>query len=269
MYNVRISEYLDSTEVALYEIPIHGREKEKDGLIIERNDREIEIYSYLAFDSLPRHKNDPEENMIHSFFVSFNRTKNKIYNYARANRWEWFFTFTFNPQLVDSFNYDEVVEYMSGFLRYMSDLSRKNNNWNRSLQYLIVPEKHKSGRYHLHGVFSNLDMTVWKIKYSGHSTKGGLPIFNVACFPYGFTTATQVQSSTRVSHYIAKYITKDMFDSIKNRKRYWVTRNVSDGIHMTYMMSKSEIQILLDSLGEIENIKSVETPYNVIKYIQF
>lgn len=265
MYNVKVSEYMESTEIVIYDTPIHGREKESDGMIIERNGELLEIYKYMAFEcSKPKADEEKIKDEIHSFFVSFNRTKNKIYNYARDNKWEWFFTFTFDPKYVDSLNYDNVVSVMFNFLRHMSDLSKGNRT-----KYLIVPEKHKSGRYHLHGVFSNLDMSVWKLKYSGHNTKGGLPIFNVGAFPFGFTTATQVQNTTRVSHYIAKYITKDMFDSIKNKKRYWVTRNVNSGTHNTYFMTKSEIEILLESVGECQNVKSIDTPYNRLKYYQF
>ena len=264
MYNVKVSEYLESTEVVLYSTPIFGHEKERDGIIIERDNESMEIYSFIAFPTKNKlDDSEKESNKLHSFFVSFNRTKNKIYNYARANKWEWFLTFTFNPAYINSYNYDEIVEAMHVFLRHMGDVST-----NRA-KYLIVPEKHKSGRYHLHGVFSNLDMSVWRFQYSGHNTKGGIPIYNIGCFPFGFTTATQVQSSTRVSHYIAKYITKDMFDSIKSKKRYWVSRNVSDGIHNNYYMSKQEIEILLNSFGECENVKSVETPYNNIRYYQF
>lgn len=265
MYNVKVSEYMDSTEIVVYDTPIFGREKEGDGFIIERNDEAMEIYNFMAFDcKKPKSEDDMARDKLHSLYVSFNRTKNKIYNYARDNKWEWFFTFTFNPQLIDSLNFDCVVNVMTNFLRHMSDLSKGNRT-----KYLIVPEKHKSSRYHLHGVFSNLDLSVWKLKYSGHKTKGGLPIFNVGGFPYGFTTATQVQSTTRVSHYIAKYITKDMFDSIKNKKRYWVTRNVNSGIHNTYYMSNSDIEILLNSIGECQNMKSIDTPYNKLIYYQY
>lgn len=265
MYNVKVSEYLNSVEVVSYSVPIHGREKESDGIIIERNDEQLEIYRYLAFDlEKPKTDEEKEKDVIHSFYVSFNRTKNKIYNYARDNVWEWFLTFTFNPDYVDSFNYEEVVDFMSVFLNHMMHVNK-----GQRLKYLIVPERHISGRYHLHGVFSNLDMTVWKMKFSGHTTKGGLPIFNVGCFPFGFTTATSVQSTIRVSHYIAKYITKDMFDSIKNKKRYWVTRNASCGIHKTLFLSDSELELLLNSFGECQNVKSVATPYNNLKYFQF
>lgn len=265
MYNVKVSEYMDSTEVVSYSVPIHGREKESDGIIIERNDELIEIYRYWAFEcEKPKSGEEQEKDAMHSFFVSFNRTKNKIYNYARDNKWEWFLTITFNPAYVDSFNYDEVCIFMKRWLKHMNDINKSSK-----LKYLIVPEKHVSGRYHLHGVFSNLDMAVWRFKYSNHNAKGGLPIFNIGCFPYGWTTATQVQSSTRVSHYISKYITKDMFDAIKSKKRYWVTRNATCGIHQTLMLTKAELEILLDSFGECQYVKSVETPYNNLKYYQF
>lgn len=262
MYNVKVSEYLESTEVVYYANVITGHSKEKDSFLVERDDELIELYSYMAFGTKPP-KEQKQENPLHSFYVSYNRTKNKIYNYARDNTWEWFLTFTFDPKQVDSFNYDEVVKVMSDFLRDIG------NNTKIKTKYLIVPEKHKSGRYHLHGVFSNMDMSLWKMQFSGHTTKGGLPIYNIGGFPYGFTTATQVQSSTRVSHYISKYITKDMFDGIKNKKRYWSTRNLSSGTHTTLMLTKAELETLLNSFGEIQNMKTVDTPYNQIKYFQF
>lgn len=262
MYNVKVSEYLESTEVVYYSHAITGHEKESDTFLVERDGELNEIYSYMAFGIKPP-KEKQEENPLHSFYVSYNRTKNKIYNYARDNVWEWFLTFTFDPKKVDSYNYDEVVECMSEYFRFI----RRNKN--TDIKYLVVPEKHKSGRYHLHGVFSNIDMSLWKFKFSGHTTKGGLPIYNINGFPYGFTTATQVQSTIRVSHYISKYITKDMFDSIKNKKRYWCTKNLNSGTHTTLLLSLSELEMLLNSFGEVQNLKTVETPYNNIRYYQF
>lgn len=262
MYNVKVSQYLESTEIVYYSNVITGHEKEKDSFIVERDNDIYELYSFMAFGTKSQ-KEIKEENPLHSFYVSYNRTKNKIYNYARDNVWEWFLTFTFDPKKVDSFNYDEVVKCMHDFLWYMVRTSKTDT------KYLIVPEKHKSGRYHLHGVFSNMDMSLWKFQYSGHTTKGGLPIYNIGGFPYGFTTATQVQSTTRVSHYISKYITKDMFDSIKNKKRYWSTRNLSSGTHTTMLLTPSELEMLLNSFGEPQSLKTVDTPYNQMKYFQF
>jgi hypothetical protein len=269
MHNVKISRYVDSTEIVVYDVPIFGHEKENSAMIMQNNNGEY-IAVPLDFAMPDPKKSNKESNSksddIHSFFVSYNRTKNKIYNYARANKWEWFLTFTFNPKYVDSFSYEEVSKFMSDFLRWINDNTKRHGN---PCKYLIVPEQHKSGRWHLHGIFSGLDMNLWKFSYSGHNTNKGQPIFNIGCFPYGWTTATMVQDSSRVSHYIVKYITKDVFTRIKNKKRYWVTRNASSGEHSVYFMSQSEIEILLDSIGEPQSVKNVDTPYNSIKYYQF
>lgn len=266
MYNVKISEYLDSTEVVFYDTPICGHHKKNDSFLIERDGELHEIEYDFIFDPVQKNtktEKSKKEAEFRSLYVSFNRTKNKIYNYARDNKWDWFITFTFNPEIIDSFDYNQVVECMSHFFLFLRHNSRTNT------QYLIVPEKHKSGRYHLHGVFTDIDMDFWKFQFSNHYTKSGAPIFNVGGFPYGFTTATHVMSSTRVSHYIAKYITKDMFSFIKNKKRYWCSRNLNSGTHKTMLITREELEILLNSFGEVQSMKKLDTPYNSMTYYQF
>lgn len=49
MYNVKISQYLESTEVVYYSNVITGREKEKDSFIVERDNELFEVYSFMAF----------------------------------------------------------------------------------------------------------------------------------------------------------------------------------------------------------------------------
>ena len=60
-----------------------------------------------------------------------------------------------------------------------------------------------------------------------------------------------------------------MFDSIKNKKRYWSTRNIGSGIHTTLFLSKEELETLLNSIGDVQTYKTVDTPYNHITYYQF
>ena len=113
MYNVKVSEYLESTEVVYYDTPITGHEKEKDTILIERNDELYEVYSFIAFD-VKEKKPKQDVNPYRSFYVSFNRTKNKIYNYARDNKWDWFITFTFDPPIppgqARAANMEQVLE---------------------------------------------------------------------------------------------------------------------------------------------------------------
>lgn len=269
MYNVKVTEYLHDKEVVFYHKPIYKHEKDLSSAIIENNGTLYEIdkkdlFLYEDRNTKEEKERNAEKDMLHSLIVSRNRTKQKIYNYARSNKWEWFLTFTFNPQKVDSMDYDEVTVIMSDWLNYMFHYNKTDR-----LKYLIVPEKHKSGAWHFHGVFSGIDYQTWKLMFSG-KYKDGEPIYNVQSFPYGFTTATAVNNTRAVAHYICKYITKDLFDSLRNKKRYWVSRSCSSGKTTTLFLTKDELYILIDSLGgDPDYQKSVATPYNDILYMQF
>lgn len=277
MYNVKLSRYLNSMEIVIYDKCISGNKKEKTCPISYDSENNPHLVNTDMLGLFAPSKKEKQESSLHSFYVSRNRTKQKIYNYARANKWDWFFTFTFNPKIVDSYNYDELTEIMHSWLRFMSD-----NNKSNILKYLIVPELHKSGRWHFHGLFTGLDYSAWKLTYSGHNVihkyvkdgkahykKTDEPIFNISGFPYGWTTATSVKDTKRVSHYIVKYITKDMDGALKGKKRYWASRSCSCGIHETFYMNKTEIKTLLETFGDSDYQKTVSTPYNEMKYYEY
>ena len=64
MYNVKISQYLESTEVVYYSNVITGREKEKDSFIVERDNELFEVYSFMAF-GINKSEKSKEENVLH------------------------------------------------------------------------------------------------------------------------------------------------------------------------------------------------------------
>lgn len=148
---------------------------------------------------------------------SANRAKNRIYDYARANDWQWFVTLTFNPELVDSFNYAIVAKRLSSWL----DTVRRRCP---DMKYLFVPEFHRSKRIHFHGLIANCENL--SFVESGHYTSAGEPVYNIGSYHLGFTTATRIKDLGRCQSYIAKYVTKDLMEHIKNRKRYWHSNNL-------------------------------------------
>jgi hypothetical protein len=145
------------------------------------------------------------------------RTKNMIYDIARSNKWDWFITLTFNPELVNSLDYEECTKKLS---KWLNNLKRITGS---GFKYIVIPELHKSGRYHFHGLFANCDNL--DFKFSGKFTDKGLPIFNIGKYKLGFTTATKVQDNNKVALYISKYITKDMTAVTSGKKKYWASRN--------------------------------------------
>ncbi len=148
---------------------------------------------------------------------SINRTINTVYDVARSNVWEYFVTLTFNPKMIDSFDFSVVTKKLSSWI----DTIRRNNP---NICYLGVPERHKSGRYHFHFLFSNVNFNLID---SGKFTDKGLPIFNVGNYKWGFSTAIKIYDTVGISKYICKYITKDLCFNTKGKKRYWRSRNLN------------------------------------------
>lgn len=150
--------------------------------------------------------------------VSLSRTKNAIYNIARSNIWDWFITLTFDREITDSSDYDIVTHKLQNFLENF------RKRYSPDMKYLIVPELHNDKEhYHFHGLLSNVENM--QFRFSGHYSKDK-PIFNIVNWKYGFTTATRIEDTQRVSSYITKYITKESEQYLKNKKRYYASRNI-------------------------------------------
>lgn len=149
--------------------------------------------------------------------VSVARSRIKIYDMAIMNDWEWFVTFTFNPAKVDSFDYSETTKKLSTWL---NNLKRDNPN----MSYLIVPEKHLSGRFHFHALMSSLNPQIFDL--SGQKDNKGRDIYNLGKYKFGWSTATKIGSNERAVKYLTKYITKDSLQVTKNKKKYWNSKNL-------------------------------------------
>lgn len=159
-----------------------------------------------------------------------------VYDLARGTKWDWFFTLTFSPEEVDRFDYDAVAALVLKFTQSL--------RWYKC-QYIIIPEQHKSGAWHFHGLAKGeLPVTLARNEKRGGFVfdNKGHPVYNVTNFKVGFTTATQIGDSDRAVSYITKYLTKDKMAKVpKGRKRYWASRG----------LPKPEIQTYLGGLLEV------------------
>lgn len=151
---------------------------------------------------------------------SLNRTKTLIRDIILCNNFDYFCTFTFNPDRIDSFNFGRCYSAMSSWLHHQRDNSRGKGI---EFRYLIVPELHKSGRWHFHALISGY---TGRLRPSGCVTSTCRPIYNITSFRSGFTTAVAVDSADGVANYVSKYITKD-FIKYFNQRRFFCSRNLS------------------------------------------
>lgn len=203
-YNCRVYDYPEGMEVTFYKQAINK------GLNTHKNFKK----TYINHE---RTKKEEE----HCNCVSASSSKNRIYNIARSNTWDWFITITFDREKVDSSNYNLAIEKMHDFLWNI------RNRKCPAMKYLIVPELHADGEhFHFHGLLAYCDEM--HFSFSGHYTRGrnSKPIFNILDWSFGFTTATRIEDSKRASSYISKYITKDCVAHLKEKNRYICSRNV-------------------------------------------
>lgn len=125
------------------------------------------------------------------------RARKEVFELCACNDFDLFFTLTLSPEEIDRYDYKGAVKVLGTFL--------DNRVRRRGLRYVAVPELHKDGAVHFHGLCNAGAM---RLVDSGHSDKGHT-IYNITDWKIGFTTAMRLYGDqTAAAHYIAKYVTK-------------------------------------------------------------
>lgn len=184
-----------------------------------------------------------------------NRTKKQVYDYARANRWDWFVTLSTNKEKVDRYNDQEVERKLS---KWLSNIRQRKA---KDLKYLIVKERHKDGALHFHCLMAEtgeLEFVEAKNYHTGSDLWfGGQQVYNLTDWKLGWSTATKVKDTLRASNYITKYITKEMI-SERHRKRYWVSNNLDKGkVETTFLPPEAINQFIMTYTEKAKYTKKV------------
>lgn len=252
-YNVKQIKFLNQTQVKVYDKPIEYGQKKK----VRANERKKE------------NKDRTQQAIDLSIRQSMNRTKNSIWQIALSNKWEYFVTFTFNPKIVKSDDYEECMFYMSQWL--------KNAKYRCSpdMKYLIVPEYHKDKRkFHFHALMSNIQGIT--LVDSGYRTNNKI-IYNIANYHLGYTTAIPVDSDkdgqNKTCGYMLKYITKDLVNLSQGKKRYWYSvKNCDKPVVDDYIVDSEHLPDFIECLENDKNYrKKIDMPfsYNELKIYNF
>lgn len=156
---------------------------------------------------------------------SVSRTKSTIFELAMCNEFSYFCTFTQDKEKVkDRYNLSEFRSQLSRYIR------NQNRNRENKIEYLFIPEQHKDGAWHIHGLIKGLtaeDLTEFSLKDKlpnklRKALKEGKKIYNweKMANKFGYFTASPIESHIACSKYITKYITKDI-----------IANNLESGAH--------------------------------------
>lgn len=222
--------------------------------------KDIDKPDYIFIDGVQVNSNSGEirsdKSIYHSINSSLSRTINTIYDLASSNVWDWFLTFTFDSKKVDRYDYDLCYSKLSKFLNNLK------NKKCADLKYLVVPEYHKDGAVHFHGLISGVSDDFFE-----HS--GIKDIYNFTPYKFGFSTATKVQSTHKVSNYITKYITKDLIVNSK-RKRYLCSKGLMrPEIVCEYIPPDELVRTKIELISQGHHFKEVniDNANQVITYV--
>lgn len=136
------------------------------------------------------------------FYSSISRTRSLVRQYAACNDWDYFCTFTINPALFDSF---DLSGFYKSFGQYIQNVNKRRKDSGRLL-YMLIPEHHKSGAWHFHGLMVGIPEHFLSINSNGFLD------WPVLRDKFGFCSFSPVRDHKAIALYMTKYITKDIFD---------------------------------------------------------
>ena len=150
----------------------------------------------------------PSDEPGSKFESSLSRAKSQVYQYAICNEWDWFCTFTLDKTKKDRFDLKAFNRDLSLFLRHFR---RKCPG----LQFLLIPEHHEDGAWHMHGLISGLPKEFLAPFVGNTPTMRKLRRKGYLNWPdyqdrFGFCSFGRIRSHDAVSAYITKYLNKSL-----------------------------------------------------------
>lgn len=156
---------------------------------------------------------------------SLRRTKRTVKQLSSYNDFNQWVTLTIADDRQDD------TKSLHKLHRWLHNQKRKHGPF----RYLLVPERHKTGELHFHGIFGGYEGTITPATnnkassryYGQRLIQNNREVFNLTEFDLGFSKLEIIESPQRISTYITKYITKDLPQIGKNKKRYWASKGLA------------------------------------------
>lgn len=148
------------------------------------------------------------------FKQAISRARQTIVELALNNHLDFFFTGTFDPEKHDRKNIEQLMKELC---KWLNNFRSRHAD---ELQYIIVPEMHADGSWHVHGFLSGIPMQYLQkfeigmqmSSYLARKVKQGKEIFNFPAYAkkFGFCDLEPIADKERCASYVTKYVTKNL-----------------------------------------------------------
>lgn len=135
---------------------------------------------------------------------SLSRTKATVKELALCNTWDYWCTFTIDEKKCDRM---DLKAYFKAFSEFIHNYNRRTSD-EYKVKYLLVPEQHKNGAWHLHGLIKGIrpkDL---------YTNSFGFLTWKQYESKFGFISMDKLKSKEGASYYMMKYMTKDTEKSV-------------------------------------------------------
>lgn len=137
------------------------------------------------------------------------RARSKVKELVLCNPWDYWCTFTLDKSKYDRYNLKGYVKGLGEFL----------HNYNRrcepeyKVKYLLVPEMHKDGAWHMHGFLKGIR------PQDLYRNRNGFLSWRQYEDRFGFISMKHIAGENaidKLSSYMSKYMTKDISKTVKD-----------------------------------------------------
>jgi hypothetical protein len=183
-----------------------------------------------------------------------------------CNEFTHFCTFTQDEKKRDRF---DLKEFRKDFAMLVRNLNRERAD-GAKIKYLLIPEQHKNGAWHMHGLLMGLtdnDLREFSLseKLPEHIRKQlakGVKVYDWTRYrrAFGYFTCTEIQNQSACAKYTTKYISKDLQKTVRESGEHLFF--ASQGLKSRDVIIKQSFDKCPVEKWDFENdfIKVVEIP---------
>jgi len=170
---------------------------------------------------------------------NISRARSRIFEYAMCNDFEYFVTLTLNGGKRDRFDLQAFSKDFAQFVR------NHRKQYDSNIEYLLIPETHKDGAYHMHGFIKGIPFDQLRIftldeklsYYIRKKLKKNQPVYGWSEYAdrFGHIVLDPIQDKERCAKYMTKYVSECMAETVTELGAhvYYVSRglNIAETIY--------------------------------------
>lgn len=145
---------------------------------------------------------------------SLRRAARAVRELLCCNKFDYFITCTVDANKLDRYDLGALIKEFSTRVK---NLNRRRS---KPIQYVVVPERHKDGAWHLHGVIRGLK------PQDIRRNENGYPELIFAREHIGFTSMSKIRDQKRTATYVSKYISKSFGTDCKGVRLYYASKGL-------------------------------------------